>query len=47
MQYVKSVVAVHGQDITALDMHPGHWIRTGNNGSVEAKGVYMGKIDAT
>ena len=47
MQYVKSVVAVHGQDITALDMQPGQWIRTGNNGSVEAKGVYMGKIDAT
>ena len=42
MQDVKSVVAVHGQDITALDMQPGQWIRTGNNGFVEAKGVYMG-----
>ncbi len=47
MQYVKSITALHGQDVTALDLHGGQWIRTGNNGNVEAKGVYIGKIKAT
>ena len=47
MKYVKSVIATHGQDVASLEMQSGQWITTGNLGRAEAKGVYMGKIQAT
>jgi len=47
MQYTKSIIADRGQDITCLDMQPGQWFITGNNGTPTSKGVYMGKINAT
>ena len=47
MQYVKSIVALDGQDVTKLVLHSGQPVKLGFNGKETQKGFFMGHIKST
>ena len=44
MKFIKTVTGLHSQPLNNLNLQPGSWVRTGDAGCVDGKGVLMGSI---